>query len=429
MTQTPILAQSHEHSVLPSGLRVLTSTLSHTNAVSIMLLFGAGSRYEPGELAGASHVLEHMVFKGTESRPAPREIADVVESVGGSLNAYTDREVTGYWCRLALPHYRQGLDVLVDMVRNSLFRQEDIDKEKRVIFEEIRASHDSPGSRVANLEDELLWPNQPMGRDIAGSIESVGGIERDALLGYLSEQYVASNAVLAVAGGVSHEEVVEQAGALLDGFREGEALPLIPFEDNLTGPQVCVEYRKTEQAHVSIGLHGVSLLDEDRHALGLLSVVLGGTMGSRLFEEVREKRGLAYAISSYTRQYLDCGALSIGLGADPKRSAEALQVIMAELTKARKGVTAEELARAKELSRGRLLLRMEESRAVASSIGIQELLRGEVHTVDEMVQKVDAVTMDDVVRAARRALRPEKLVVAVVGPFRGRSSFAKHLHF
>jgi len=429
MTQTPILAQSHEHSVLPSGLRVLTSTLSHTNAVSIMLLFGAGSRYEPGELAGASHLLEHMMFKGTESRPTPREIADVVESVGGSLNAYTDREVTGYWCRLALPHYRQGLDVLVDMVRNSLFGQEDIDKEKRVIFEEIRASHDSPGSRVANLEDELLWPNQPMGRDIAGSIESVGGIDRDALLGYLSGQYVASNAVLAVAGGVSHEEVVEQAGALLDGFREGEALPLNPFEDNLTGPQVCVEYRKTEQAHVSIGLHGVSLLDEDRHALGLLSVVLGGTMGSRLFEEVRERRGLAYAISSYTRQYLDCGALSIGLGADPKRSAEALQVIMAELTKARKGVTAEELARAKELSKGRLLLRMEESRAVASSIGVQELLRGEVHTVDEMVQKVDAVTMDDVVRAARRALRPEKLVVAVVGPFRGRSSFAKHLHF
>jgi len=423
------VAQGYEHSVLPSGLRVLTTTLPHTNAVSIMLLFGAGSRYEPGEVAGASHLLEHLVFKGTESRPTPREIADVVESVGGSLNAYTDREVTGYWCRLALPHYRQGLEVLVDMVRNSLFRQEDIDKEKRVIYEEIRASHDSPGSRAANLEDELLWPDQPMGRDIAGSVESVGEISRDALREYLGQQYVASNAVLAVAGGASHEEVVEQAEALLDGFREGEPRPLIPFEDNLTGPKLRVEYRKTEQAHVSIGLHGVSMFDEDRYALGLLSVVLGGTMGSRLFEEVREKRGLAYAISSYTRQYLDCGALSIGSGADPKRSAEALQVIMAELAKIREGVAAEELARAKEVSKGRLMLRMEESRAVASSIGIQELLRGEVHTVDEMVRKVDAVTMDDIVRVARRVLRPEKLAVAIVGPFRGRSRFARHLHF
>ena len=428
-TRTAILAQGYERCVLPSGLRVLTSTLPHTNAVSIMLLFGAGSRHEPGELAGASHLLEHLVFKGTERRPTPREIADVVESVGGTLNAYTDREVTAYWCRLALPHYRQGLEVLIDMARNSLLRQEDIDKEKRVVFEEIRASNDSPGSRVANLEDELLWPDQPMGRDIAGSLDSVEGIGRDALLEYLNDQYVASNAVLAVAGGASHEEVVGQAESLLDGVREGEPLPLIPFEDNLTGPQLRVEYRKTEQAHLSIGLHGVSMFDDDRHALSLLSVVLGGSMGSRLFEEVREKRGLAYAISSYSRQYRDCGALSIASGAEPKRSAEALQVIMTELARARDGVTEEELVRAKELSKGRLLLRMEESRAVASSIGIQELLKGEVRTVDEMVKQVDAVTTEDVVRVARRALRPEKLAVAVVGPFRSPSRFARHLHF
>jgi len=394
-----------------------------------MLLFGAGSRYEPDDLAGASHLLEHLVFKGTESRPTPRDISDVVESVGGTLNAYTDRELTGYWCRLALPHYRQGLEVLVDMVRNSLFRPEDIDREKQVVIEEIRASHDSPGSRAANLEDELLWPNQPMGREIAGSVDSVAGISRDALIGYMSEQYVATNAVLAVAGGAPHEEVVEHAESLLEGFQLGSALPLIPFEDTLAGPDLRVEYRKTEQAHVSIGLHGVSMQDDDRHALSLLSVVLGGTMGSRLFEEVREKRGLAYAIGSYARQYLDCGALSIGSGTDPKRCEEALEVIIGELAKASEGVTEEELARAKEVSKGRLLLRMEESRAVASSIGIQEILKNDVITVDEMVIEIDAVSVEDVGRVARRAILPEKLAVAIVGPFRGHSRFARHLRF
>jgi len=428
-TRTAILAQRYERSVLPCGLRVLTTTLPHTNAVSILLVFAAGSRHEPAELAGVSHLLEHLAFKGTKKRPTPREIADVVESVGGALNAYTDREVTGYWCRLALPHYEQGLDVLADMARNSLFRQEDIDREKQVVYEEIRASNDSPGSRVASLEDELLWPDQAMGRDVAGSAESVSGIGREAMLGYMERQHVASNAVLAVAGGTSHDDVVAQAERLLGDLPGGEPLPWIPFEDNLAGPVVRVEYRKTEQAHVSIGLHGVSMLDDDRHALGFLSTVLGGTMGSRLFEEVREKRGLAYAISSYTRQYRDCGALSIALGAEPRRAAEAVRVVMAELERARSGVTDEELARAREVSKGRLLLRMEESRAVASSLGIQELLKGEVRTVEQMVADLDAVTTDDVARAALRALRPEKLVVAVVGPFRGPSAFAKHVRF
>jgi len=394
-----------------------------------MLLFGAGSRHEPVKWAGVSHLFEHLVFKGTEKRPSAREIADVVESVGGTLNAYTDREITGYWCRLALPHYKQGMDVIVDMVRNPLFRQEDIDKEKQVVYEEIRASHDSPGARAANLEDELLWPDQPMGRDIAGSVESVADITRDTLLEYVDRQYVSSNAVLAVAGSVSHEEVVEQASALLDGLRQGEPFPLIPFEDRLAGPQVRVEYRKTEQAHLSMGLHGVSMFDSDRYALGLLSVVLGGTMGSRLFEEVREKRGLAYAIASYTAQYRDCGSLTVDSGTDPKRAAEAVSVIMDELTKLREGVTQEELDRAREVSKGRLLLRMEESRAVASFIGVQELLRGEVRTIDQLIGDMDAVTTDDVTRVAQRVLHPEKLALAVVGPFRSAARFVRHLDF
>ncbi len=425
----PLVVTSFDRTVLPNGLRILTSTFRHTNAVSIIFLFGAGSRYETPELAGASHLFEHLLFKGTPTRPTPRQISEVVEGVGGSLNAFTDREVTGYWCRLAQPHYREGIDLLSDMALNSLFRDEDIDKEKQVVYEEIRASFDSPGARTSMLLDELLWPNQPMGRDIAGTVESVGAISRDEMRKYLETQYVASNTVIAVAGNIEHEDVVEQLTELLGGLQDGEILPMYPFESKTDGPRVALEHRPTEQAHIAFGLPGFSQDDPDRYALALMSVILGESMSSRLFEEVREQRGLAYDIHSGVAFYSDCGAFIVESGIDPARIDEAIPVILGELGKMRDGVTEAEWAQARELTRGRMMLRMEESRAVTSFLGIQELLRDKVESVDAVIEKIEAVTLDDIKRVANRIISAENLVLAVVGPFDDASRFEKLLKF
>ena len=423
------LELNYERTVLPGGIRVLTSTLPHTNAVNLSFLFGAGSRYETDDLIGASHLFEHMLFKGTNRRPTPRQISEVVEGVGGSINAFTDREVTGYWCRMPRPHYRDGLDLLADMVQNSLFRDEDIDKEKQVVFEEIRAIHDMPAARASEIQDMLLWPDQPMGRDVAGTVESVAAISRDAMLEYLHTQYAASNMVIAVTGNIQHQEIVEQVDSVIGGLHDGEILPMFPYVDNLQGPQVVVERRETEQAHLSIGIKGISFFDDDRHALGLFSVILGESMSSRLFEEVREKRGLAYDIHGGMSAYYDCGAIGVESGVDPKRAAEALPVIMDVVCGMRDGVTEREFTQAKELCKGRLLLRMEDGRSVVSSIGIQELLRNEVRTVDQMVKDIDAVQIEDLTRVARRLIRPENTVMALVGPFESPEPFLAALDF
>ena len=403
--------------MLPNGIRVLSSSFRHTNAVSIIFLFGAGSRYETPELAGASHLFEHMLFKGTPERPTPRDISEVVEGVGGTLNAFTDREVTGYWCRLAQPNYRDGIDLLSDMTLNSLFREEDIAKEKQVVYEEIRASFDSPGARVSMMLDDLLWPDQPMGRDIAGSVESVGSISRNDMCKYLETQYVGSNTVIAIAGNIEHQEVVDQITGSLGSLHDGKILPMFPHEKKALSKRVALEHRPTEQAHLAIGLAGFANDDPDRHALSIMSVILGETMSSRLFEEVREQRGLAYDIHSGAHFYSDCGAFVVESGIDPNRVDEAIPVILKELAKMRDGVTEAEWTQALQLTKGRMMLRMEESRAVSSFLGIQELIRGEVQSVDEVIANISSVTQEDIKRAANRVIKSENLVLAIVGPF------------
>ncbi len=422
-------ALSYERTVLDNGLRVLTSTLPYTNAVSINFLFGAGSRYESDELAGASHLFEHMLFKGTKSRPTPRDVSEVVEGVGGALNAFTDKELTGYWCRLARPHYREGIDLIADMVRNSLLRQDDIDREKQVVYEEIRATNDSPGGRAAVMLEEVLWPDQPLGRDVAGSIESVGAITRDQMLDYLHTQYISSNTVIAVAGNIHHSDVVHQIEDLMGDLHDGEPLPMSQFKDNLAGPVATVENRPTEQAHLTIGMHGLSMSDDERHALNLLSVILGESMSSRLFEEIREQRGLAYDIHSSVHSLTDTGVMMIGAGIDPARVNEAVPVIVQEVARMREGVTEKEFSQSKELTKGRMMLRMEESRVVSGFLGGQELLKGEVRTVDEVLADIDAVEIDDLAKVAQRVIRPDKMALSMVGPFEDPEPFKEAMRF
>ena len=414
--------------VLSNGLRVLTDAMPHTRSVSISLYLGAGSRYESSEQAGISHFVEHMLFKGTAKRPRPEDVSGVIESVGGIQNAATDRELTVYWCKVAKPHFPQALDVLLDMVHHSLFDPEEVDKERNVILEELSQVQDSPPELVSLLIDETLWPDQPLGRDVGGSKETVSGISRAMLVAYREQQYDARNAVLSVAGDVVHQEVLEAVEATLADWRSGQPAPFHPAQNGQTSPRLKLLKRKTEQAHLCLALPGVSSLHPDRYVLALLNVVFGEGMTSRLFLEIRERRGLAYDVHSYVSHFLDAGAITVYAGVDPKNAADTVQAIIDLLFRLRDGVSEAELAKVRELVKGRLLLRMEDTRAVSSWMGGQELLMGHVKTVDEVAALVDKVTVEDMSRVARSLIKEDQLNLAVVGPFRSERPFSRLIH-
>jgi len=415
----------YQKTVLGNGLRVLTHSMPHTRSVAICVFVGAGSRYEDDSQAGISHLLEHMLFKGTHRRPSSAEISSVIEHVGGIMNGGTEREVTSYWCKVAHPYFRKSLDVLIDMVRDPLMDPKEMEKERSVVQEELSMSNDYPNYRAELLIDEMIWPNQPMGRDVGGSKESVQGITRDALLDYFRQQYVASNVVISVAGDISHQEVVEAVDELSHDWPHGTPMgwhPAVPGDQ--TNPIVRMEYRKTEEAHFLVAFPGFSSYHPDRYVMDILSTVLGEGMSSRLFLEVREKRGLAYEVHSSTSHFRDTGSFVVYFGVEPKKGAYAVDTVLGELRRLKTGApTEEELDGAKGLAKGRLLLRMEDTRAVASWAGAQELLQGRVRTVDEVVEKVDAVTSEDMARVANEFLVSGRLNLAVVGPFRSDRRF------
>lgn len=404
---------------LPNGLRIVTSEMPHTRSVSICIYIGVGSRYETLEQAGVSHYLEHMVFKGTESRPQPQEISAAIEGAGGILNAATEHESTVYWCKVALPHFQPSLELLLDILRNSLFEPDAIEKERLVVIEELNMVNDYPNYKVDALIDEMLWPEHPLGRDIGGSKESVSGITRQMMLDFMDKHYIPTNIVISVAGNVPHADVVECVEASSQGWKSGKQSGWAPFEGTQHEAKSQLEYKRTEQAHLSIGLPGVSLTHPDRYPTDLLSVILGEGMSSRLFVEVREKRALAYDVHSGVSHFLDTGAFVVNAGVDPKRVYDAVQTILEQIGSMRDTVPEEELAKAQNLSAGRLQLRMEDTRAVASWGGSQELLIGEIQDLDDVIGNISAVTTDDLQRVANEWLVTDKLNMAVVGPCRG----------
>ena len=417
----------YQKSVLGNGLRVITGPMPHTRAVCINIFIGAGSRYEREEEAGTSHFIEHLCFKGTQRHATAKEIAEAIEGVGGLLNGGTDKEFTVYWCKVARPHFPLALDLTVDILRNSRFDAEDMERERGVIIEELNESMDSPQHRVNLLIDEVVWPAQPLGRDIAGSKETVSALSREMLLGYLSRRYVPNNTVVSVAGDISHEEVLSRMSEVLDEWAVATLHPPSPAEDRQGEPHLRIEPRDTEQAHLCLAVRGLSIAHPDRFNLDLLNVILGEGMSSRLYLEIRERRGLAYDIHSYVDHFLDSGAVTIYAGVDPKRVADTIAVILEELVRLKDEVPALELTKAKELTKGRLLLRMEDTRSVAGWMGGQELLTGQIRTVDEVASIIDAITPQDLKRVAAQLLLTEKLNLAIVGPVNGEDRLFRSL--
>ena len=417
----------HNNTVLDNGLRVLTTTMPQTYSVSMAILVGAGSRYESDETAGSTHFLEHLLFKGTKSWPKAQDISEAIEGVGGVMNASTDREITIYWCKVAKPHYKKALSILLDMVVNPLLDSGEMEKERQVILEELRMSNDYPSHRVDLLIDEMLWPNQPMGRDVGGTEESVIGITRENLVDLMRFQYSPVNVVVSVAGSVSHDEVLAELKPPVVDWKPRKSRAWAPVKLEQEKSALRIEYRKSEQAHLCVGLPGLALDHPDRYALSLVNIMLGEGMSSRLFLEVRERQGLAYDVHSSLSQYLDCGSLVVYCGSEPSRSPKALGAIMGQLSAICDGFSERELDRAREYSKGRIMLRMEDTRSVAMWQGGQEILLNRVSTVDEVVKAIDAVTLDDVNRVAGDIVKEDRLNLAIVGPFRSDRRFLKLL--
>ncbi len=414
----------YERTALPNGLRVLTSPMPHTHSVAISFYVATGSRYEQAEEAGVSHFLEHMLFKGTKKRPTAKEIAEAIDGVGGVLNGGTDREYTVYYIKAARPHMDLALDVLFELVRHPLMDPAEMEKERQVVLEELAMVEDSPPQLADLLLDSLMWPGNPLGRDVAGTPESVSAINREMILDYLQEQYVPNNMVISVAGNIEHGEIVGAVTAALGDWKAGKPSTWLPASP-VNGVRCATQYKKTEQAHVSLAAPALPLNHPDRHALSFLSVILGEGMSSRLFMELREKRGLVYDVHTYVSHFLDTGAFNVYTGVDPKKAAEALKVILAELARLRdEGPAGAELTKARELSKGRLLLRMEDTRNVSGWIGGQELLLGTVRSVEQAVAEMEAVTLEDLGRVARELLDPARFYLAVVGPYRSDKQFA-----
>ncbi len=390
--------------------------MPHTKAVSLNLFIGVGSRYEAGAEAGISHFIEHLLFKGTAKRPTAREISEAIERVGGILNGGTDKELTVYWCKVAQPHLSLALDVLVDMLLHSRFDPQDIERERQVITEEINMSKDSPPQQVNMLIDELLWPNHPLGRDIAGSKQSVAGITRDMMLDYLAAQYLPNNTVITIAGNIQHQEMVAAVNQALGNWTNQRTRSEYVAYKEQAAQRLHVETRDTEQAHLCLALPGLSLLHPKRFTLGLLNVILGEGMSSRLFTEIRDRLGLAYSIHSYTEHYLDSGSVTIYAGVETKNLSTAIKAILEQLSQLKETVPESELSKAKELSKGRLLLRMEDSRNVAGWMGGQEILTGRILNIDQVVSIIDAITAEELKQLARELIVASQLRLAVVGP-------------
>ena len=412
-----------ERSVLPNGLRVVSSSLPHTRSASISLFVGAGSRYERDPEAGVSHFLEHMLFKGTRRRPTPQQISEEIEGVGGLMNAATDKELTVYWAKVGHQHFERALDLLADAALESLLEPKEVEKGRQVIIEELAMTEDSPGDLVGLLIDEVVWPDQALGRDIGGSPATVGELSRDAMRAYLAQQYVPENAVLAAAGNVTHAQVVEAAERLLGTWSRAPFGTWQPAVDGQRAPRARVRFKKTEQAHLCLAVPGYSADHPDRYALDVLNAILGEGMSCRLFLEIREKRALAYDVHSYVNRFADTGSLVVGASVDPKRAVETIKVIIEELDRARQPIPEPELAKVREFMKGRIQLRMEDTGAVAAWIGRQELLRKQIMTVDDALAVIDTVTVADLERVANDVFRPDLLNLAVVGPYRAAARF------
>ena len=416
-----------ERSTLSNGIRVLTAPMPQVGSVSCFVMLAAGSRYETPDAKGIAHFSEHMFFKGTERRPTARTIATEIDAIGGEFNAFTGKELTGYYVRTGAETRDIAFDVLADMLLESRFDADEIEKEKGVILEEMNVYLDTPQRYVGNVYDRLLYADQPLGWDILGTRETIEAATRETFMSYLDTWYKPERIVVGVGGRVG-DDLHERLEQLLGGIEARETGTPAPVELPPDGSPVQLHTKASEQAHLILGVRGYPLGHPDRYALQLLAVVLGGGMSSRFFTEVREKRGLAYYVHAANGSYTDTGTFYAGAGVDVSRIDEAISTILAELRKiSEEPLPPDELEKARGYAKGRFVLRLESPQGTIQYGLRRELLEGEIEEPDEVLRQLDRVTAEDVERVARDLFEGKRLYLALVGPFDDPERFEKLL--
>jgi predicted Zn-dependent peptidase len=412
---------------LPNGLRLVTAPMPQAQSVSCFLMLAAGSRYETRETNGIAHFAEHMFFKGTERRPTARDIAGEVDAIGGEFNAFTGKEYTGYYVKCAAEHRDVALDVIVDMIRKSKFDAGEIDREKGVIIEEMNMYYDTPRDFIDGVYEELVYGDHPLGWDIIGRKETVRSATRETFLDYLGQWYKPSRMVVGVGGQIG-DGLLERIGELLGDLEDGPTGAPLPALASANGARVKIHTKQSDQAHICLGVRSRPIVDPDRYVLMVLSTVLGGGMSSRLFTEVRERRGLAYYVFATNHSYTDAGSLYAQAGVDIDRIDDAVGTVAAELKKiAADAVPEEELRKAKNFAKGRFVLQIESPHGLIMFGLRREVLEGRVPEPEEVLAGVEAVSAADVQRVAQELIDDHALRLAVIGPFEDSERFEQLL--
>ncbi len=413
----------YKRTTLNNGLRLLTAPMPGMRSASIALFFLVGSRYEEGPVAGISHFIEHMLFKGTQHYPTARLISEAIEGIGGMFNGSTSKELTSYTARVPGEELEKVLHVLGDMVRRPLFDLAEIEKERSVIIEEIRSTKDDPQEWVGLLIDETMWPNGELGRDDAGFEETVARLQRDQMQAYFDEYYRPDRLVISIAGNIDEAKTIEQVSSLFSEWHPGKARPYADCLPPIDTNQLVVLDKETEQANISLGTLGISYTSPDYYAFMLANALLGDGMSSRLFQTIREELGLAYDIGSYFNSYAETGNFVVSAGVAPSQMEATTRAIRQELIRlCETPVALDELNRIKAYVRGGLLLGMEGTHQVASWLGGQESLRSSVLDIDTMVTLVEAVTPQDIQRVAQTCFSPQWHRLAIIGPCKLRQT-------
>lgn len=415
--------------VLDNGLRVILVPVRGVESATTLVLTGAGSRYETRQNNGISHFLEHMAFKGTAKRPTARQISSLIDGIGAESNAFTSKEITGYYIKSSSDHINLALDLLSDMLSNLKLDPAEIDKERGVILEEINLYEDTPSRKIGDIFERLLYGDTPMGWDVAGEKDVIKKITRGDFLTYMKSLYSGDNMTVVVAGNIDVGKTLDEVKHFFSPLKRFKIKSFEKTNEKQRISQVFLKHKKTEQAHFALGVRTVGLNNEkDRYPLSILSTILGGGMSSRLFHEIREKRGLAYYVRTVSEHYTDLGYLATFAGVDPKRIDQAIKLVVDEYKKVvKKGkITKTELEKAKEYVKGHFVLELEDSKSLALFFGADEILEEKNQTPEQVIEKIRNVSLGDVLVVAQKYLT-SALNLAIIGDFASASPFKKLL--
>lgn len=407
----------YKKTTLKNGLRLITVPMEGANSVTVLILVGAGSKYETKEINGISHFLEHMFFKGTEKRPTTLKIAETLDMVGGEYNAFTSKEVTGFWAKVDKRHLDIALDWISDMFLNSKFEEKEIEREKGVIIEEVNMYLDTPMVYVGELFENLLYGNTPAGWRVIGEKENITGFNRQKVVDYYRSHYSSENTIVCIAGGVDSAAAEEKIQKYFKGIKREKTHSKLAVKEEQKDPEILIHNKKTDQTHFCLGARAYDLFSPQKYALALMSIILGGNMSSRLFISVRERNGLAYSIHTSTDNSTDTGYLVTQAGIDHKNLEKAIKLILQEYKSLKeKKISPKELQKAKDYLKGTMSLSLDSSDSQASFYTAQELLEQKILTPEERFAKIDEVSAEDVKKVAEDIFLPEKLNLAILGP-------------